>query len=67
MDLINESGTLVFDGVDYGGGKQLGAGIYTGPYPGAWPVIKGKGYESYLFDCRVDLILFQGLRHLHRY
>jgi len=41
----------------YGGGKQLGSGVYTSPYPGAWPLIKGKWYGTYNpLSFAVDLI-----------
>lgn len=68
-DKINAAGAPVFeDGVYYGGGKQLGPGVYTSPYPGAWKQIKGKWYaeDSILCYSRIMLILLQGVRHLHR-
>jgi len=44
-DKINAAGAPVYEpGVYYGGGKQLGPGVYTSPYPGAWKQIRGKSY-----------------------
>lgn len=44
-DKINAAGAPVYEeGVYYGGGKQLGEGVYTSPYPGAWKQITGKWY-----------------------
>jgi hypothetical protein len=43
-DKINAAGAPVWDGQEYMGGKQIGPGVYTSTYPGAWDPYPDEWY-----------------------